>query len=256
MKESLKPFNRQGATLFQFLEITALSRRPGVRHGFSIRGPEGSVVTGDRAGILFLKQVHGREVITVAQAGPGLHPPGIERDRGIDGDGMITGLAGVLLGVRVADCLPAVFLAPEKGVVGVAHAGWRSTRLRIVQRLVEIGGEGFNTKPEDFWVGLGPAIGPCCYPVGEEVRELYAAEFPDSDKFFPRAADGSLRLDLRKANISQLRAAGVPGEQILELPFCTSCRNDLFYSARRNGRGSGRQVAFVGLEAVAKAEVL
>ena len=256
MKESLKPFSRQGETLFQYLEIPALSRCPGVRHGFSVRGPEGSVVTGDRAGILFLKQVHGREVVTVERTGPGLHPPGIERDRGIEGDGMITGSAGVLLGVRVADCLPAVFFAPGKGIVGVAHAGWRSTRLRIVQHLVEIGEEGFNAKPEDFWIGLGPSIGPCCYPVGEEVRDLYAAEFPDSEKFFSRAPDGSLRLDLRKANISQLRAAGVPGEQILELALCTSCRNDLFHSARRNGRGSGRQVAFVGLEAVAKAEVL
>jgi len=95
-------------------------------------------------------------------------------------------------------------------------------------------------------VGLGPAIGPCCYPVGPEVREAFRVDFSDADDYINLASDGSLRLDLVQANQSQLRAAGVPADQIFAISLCTFCRDDHFYSARREGGKGGRQVAFVG----------
>ena len=222
-----------------------------------MRASEKFTLTGDRTGILFLKQVHGNQIVEVTREGDALLPSGIEQDRAIEGDGMITTVPDVLIGVRVADCLPVVFLSPGKGIAGIVHAGWRSTCARIAQRFLEVGMRNCQAKPEDFWVGLGPAIGPCCYPVGEEVRDRFASEFSDWEEYFSVHPDGTLRLNLRNANVLQLRAAGIPPDQIADLPLCTSCRSDLFHSARRDGKGGGRQVAFAGLGgAVAKERVL
>jgi len=229
-----------------FFILTGLSRFPGFVHGFTRKVQDAGKLRVEGETPVFLKQVHGHQIITVEKTRAGLLPEGITEDKRIPADGMITDAAGVILAIRVADCLPVVLLAPEKGVVGIAHAGWRGTRARIVPNLIAAGKERYRLEPEDLWVGLGPAIGPCCYRVGPDVQEAFRVDFSDADDYINLASDGSLRLDLVKANQSQLRVAGVPADQIFTISLCTFCRDDHFYSARREGGKGGRQAAFVG----------
>jgi hypothetical protein len=242
------PENFPGAELSPagFFILPGLSRFPGFVHGFTRKVPDAGKLRVRGKTPILLKQVHGNRVIAVEMKSAGLSPEGITKDKRVSGDGLITDVPGVILAIRVADCLPVIFLAPEKGVVGVAHAGWRGTRARIVEKLIALGRQRYRLAPEDLWVGLGPAIGPCCYPVGPEVREAFRVDFSDADDYINLASDGSLRLDLVQANQSQLRAAGVPADQIFAISLCTFCRDDHFYSARREGGIGGRQVAFVG----------
>jgi len=56
-------------------------------------------------------------------------------------------------------------------------------------------------------------------------------------------------LDLRKANRSQLEAAGVPAANIFVSDLCTGCQRDLLFSYRKEGPQSGRMMAVIGIRA-------
>jgi copper oxidase (laccase) domain-containing protein len=56
-----------------------------------------------------------------------------------------------------------------------------------------------------------------------------------------------VRLDLRKANRSQLLAAGLRAKNIFVSDLCTACRPDLLFSYRKQGPHSGRLLSVVGI---------
>ena len=97
--------------------------------------------------------------------------------------------------------------------------------------------------PEDVVAALGPAIGACCYEVGDEVREAFG---PQGAAFFRPGPNGRPHLDIRAANVKQLLDAGVSPGRIHHVADCTFCRADVYHSFRREGRGAGRMVNFVG----------
>jgi copper oxidase (laccase) domain-containing protein len=88
----------------------------------------------------WVTQVHGSRVELVAPEPAGEYAETLEaeiRDRFTGqtaADGMVTGVAGVLLTIRVADCVP-VLLASQNGIVAAVHAGWRG----VVSGIVEMG---------------------------------------------------------------------------------------------------------------------
>ena len=125
--------------------------------------------------------------------------------------------------VLVADCLP-VALAGD-GAVAMVHCGWRGLAGGIIERAAGRLGDGGPLS-----AAVGPGIGPCCYEVGDEVRAALGGH--------PGAAKGRA-LDLRAVADAQLRAAGV--ERIEHVDLCTSCRDDLFFSHRRDRGVTGRQ---------------
>lgn len=136
-------------------------------------------------------------------------------------DGHTTGERGIGLLVQVADCLPLALAAP--GRVAMLHCGWRGLAGGIVERALA----RFETPPA---AAVGPGIGGCCFEVGPEVL----AAFADVED----AADGRM-LDLRRVAERRLRAGGV--EVVEHVDLCTSCRDDLFFSHRRDGGITGRQ---------------
>jgi YfiH family protein len=145
-------------------------------------------------------------------------------------DGHITRNPGLGLLVLVADCLP-VALAGNRAVA-MLHCGWRGLAAGILDRAVEL----LGGPPEA--AAVGPGIGRCCYEVGDEVLEAFAGH--------PGATDGRM-LDLRAIAEAQLRAAGVPHAEHVDL--CTSCNPDLFFSHRRDDGVTGRQGGLAWLTA-------
>lgn len=222
--------------------VGALADVPGLVHGFEQRlGPAGWEERGaarERVGaalaghgrLHLLKQVHG----TVVRAAPWEGRP--------EGDAAVADRPGLLLGIETADCLPVLLVDPGRGVVAAAHAGWRGTAAGVVGQavgaLVERG-----SRPQDIVAALGPGIGACCYEVGPE---LVAAFGPGGEAFFRPGPKGRPHLDVRAANAAQLAALGVPEGAIHHVPDCTYCRADLYHSYRREGRGAGRMISYVG----------
>jgi hypothetical protein len=192
-------------------------------------------------GWALLSQVHGARVERIGAGGAFCH----HRRNHPEADAMATDRPGLVLGVLTADCLPVVLAVPESGAIAIAHAGWRGTLEGVVpaavRELCALAGAG----PTNVVAALGPAIGDCCYSVGDEVREAFRGRWGAAltRGIFTRA-DG-WRLDLQAANLRQLREAGVPARAVTAVPLCTSCRRELFFSYRRDGRRSGRMLNFV-----------
>lgn len=212
----------------------------GVRHAFTTRH-HGRAITeaaaspalralgaGDE-GVRWARQVHGTTCL-VADA----RPPGEVGEA----DALITTRPGVPLAVFTADCLAVVLAEPERGVLAVAHAGWRGTVAGILGRLVRTLIERYAVRPERLRAAIGPSIGPCCYEVDEPVVGPLQAAFPGDCRRWVAAAGapGKWWLDLWRANTDQLVAAGVPAGAIANPRLCTACRRDLFFSYRKEGR--------------------
>ena len=182
----------------------------------------------DPAWMVTPRQVHGAEVRTVT--GPG--DPGAC-------DGLVTDLAGVLLGVVVADCAPVVLVDANAGVVAVCHAGWRGLVAGVVEatlsRAVALG-----TDPARAWAWVGPCIGPDAFEIGEEV----AARL---DPRSLRRVPGRPRplFDVPGAVAARLRAAGIGGSRIERSGVGTTADPRAF-SHRRDGSRTGRMLGFVG----------
>jgi YfiH family protein len=147
--------------------------------------------------------------------------------RGAPGDGLWTDEPGIPMLALGADCA-LVAMARTNGAepaLAVLHAGWRGLLDGIVDSAAKILGPGFAAV-------VGPAIGPCCYEVGEEVASPYRARFGDEI-----VDEGNL--DLWTA---AEQAALEAGASIVDrLDLCTRCRADLFFSERRTGRPRGTQ---------------
>lgn len=165
-----------------------------------------------------------------------------------EADALVTDDPGLLLAIRTADCLPILIADPERRAVAAIHAGWRGTLAGVTEAAVAEMVRGFGSKPANLVAALGPSIRPCCYEVGPEVEEAFHQRSPENDKFFLRPSPGArARLDLVAAAEAALRRSGVPPSQIHTSDFCTASRTDLFFSHRKEGAGTGRMMAVIGI---------
>jgi len=164
-----------------------------------------------------------------------------------DTDGMLTADTGVPLVTFYADCVP-IFLADETlGLVGLTHAGWKGTVLRIAAAAVARMGTEYGSKVSDIKAVIGPSIGPCCYQVGQPVISRFRACFPNrTDILVPQNREHTL-LDLWSANRLVLQEAGLKRENIYTTGLCTCCHEALFFSYRRDKGKTGRMAAFIML---------
>lgn len=151
-------------------------------------------------------------------------------------DALITGRPGLPLWLTVADCVP-VFLAAGNWI-GLAHCGWRGTAEGAARNMARALAAASGIPAADAWGWIGPGIGACCYPVGEEV----AARFTEDHL---HRQNGRIHLDLVGAIAADLQGAGLRAERILRTSICTACHPEIFFSYRRDGARSGRMAAVI-----------
>ena len=164
-------------------------------------------------------------------------------------DGLITTERGLFLMMSFGDCVPLLFYDPTSGAFSLTHAGWTGVVARMGERVVQAMEREFGCKSQDLMVGIGPAIGPCCYQVGQNVIDLARAAFPGRDELLVRQPDGSMHFDLWEGNRRALLEAGVRPDNIELAGLCTFCHNELFFSHRAQKGQSGRFAAIIGLKA-------
>ena len=211
-----------------------------------------------------MKQVHSSVIHVIRERSSASAKP-------LVGDGMITNLPGMMLAVQVADCVPVLMVDTKLKVIGAFHAGWRGTVDRIVEKGVGMMRMEYGSKPKDIHAAIGPAIGGCCYAVGDEVVNAFRSQFAYADKLFHEVFDDDpvkkkypllfltarapghgdtgpqTHLDLFEANRHQLLAAGVPAKNIWVSGLCTSCDTTRFFSHRKEHGFTGRQMAAIGI---------
>jgi YfiH family protein len=232
----------EGIELLQSIPLLA----EGVPHGFTLRtggfGARGNGETdpGRLARALGftriggMHQVHGNEVRVLEGGAPRC-------------DGLLTSEARTGAFVQSADCVPLLFWGPQAKAVAAVHAGWRGTLAGIAERAVLKLEEVYGAASGEIHVAIGPAIGVCCYEVGDEVIAAFAGTGRDLDRISRPGARGRRHLDLVEENRAQLISSGVSADRIYECRICTFCENDRFHSFRKEGSGVGRIYGVIGL---------
>ncbi len=194
-----------------------------------------------------LRQVHGTMIRSVLQADEAMHDAA---GRALyEGDGLLTAAPGVLLGIQTADCVPVILADVAQQVVAVLHAGWRGTAGSMAAMGVERMRAQHGSRVEDLVAAVGPAIGPCCYTVGEEVRAAFCGGFAYGSDLFAKE-----RLDLWEANRRQLVDAGIAADRIAVVGECTACARTTggarrYFSHRAEHGVTGRMMSVVGVRA-------
>ncbi|HUP01253.1 MAG TPA: polyphenol oxidase family protein [Gemmatimonadota bacterium] len=206
-------------------------------------------VAGRFDGVVGGEQVHGTRLFRAdGIAVPESHPrsgPFFLKVAGTDG--FLTATPGVLLTVGVADCVPAFLYAREPGAVALLHAGWRGVAASILSTALDALESAYGVRPSDCLAYWGPAIGGCCYPVGEEVVEaIHATSAGSRTERWLTGEAGRWRVDLRGALTAQAESCGVPVGATTASTLCTSCQEDVFHSYRRARGAGGRMLAYAG----------
>ena len=173
------------------------------------------------------RQVHSDNVLWMHEAG-----------RPEATDAVITDQPGLPVCVKTADCIPVLLYDTRQRIVAAAHAGWRGTVSRIVQKTVR---QMHPLDPKDLHSIIGPGISLQQFEVGDEVYEaFFAAGFPMERiaRRFPSSnGEGAWHIDLWDANRFLLQELGV--DDIFVEGTCTRTSED-FYSARRETINTGR----------------
>lgn len=178
----------------------------------------------DVSAIQWVQQVHGTRVF---HSGDTALIPAPEADALYGND---TSLA---LGILTADCLPVLFCSADGREIAAAHAGWRG----LLNGVLEATLASFQAPASAVSAWLGPAIGPCHFEVGEEVRAAFVASATPADSaataraFMPGSRPGKWLADLYALARVRLAARGIGS--IHGQPLCTVCQHERFYSYRK-----------------------
>jgi YfiH family protein len=226
-----------GAAL-RCLPLSAFAPHLFTTRQLALTGPDDNAELAAAVGarsVAMARQVHGRTVV-VLRAGDA--PPSVAPEA----DVFVSSSPDVAVAIRVADCVPLLMADRTRGVVAAVHAGWRGTAVRAAVAALDTLAREFGTKPADIVAAIGPNIGACCYEVGTELVDAFAAAGHERyliDRWFlaPAPPRGSrerpkLRLDVAGSNRDQLLLAGVPEEQIYSSGLCTAMHLDVLTSYR------------------------
>lgn len=185
----------------------------------------------------WVSQVHGGTVLQATEAG-----------WAGEADAMWSDVPGLGVIGRGADC-PLILVGGNRPdgspVWGFAHASWRSTVQGITAGLV-LAMTTAGADPTGLKAIICPSAGPCCYQVGDEVRQQALETLGPGAAWFFLENESRVCFDLWAANTAQLTAAGLAEKNIFNGRHCTICGGDLYPSYRRQGEEAGRFAAIIG----------
>lgn len=205
-----------------------------------------AALSADAERIVSVPQIHSGDVRRVDMRHSGM---GTSREASFSCDGYVTNCNSLPVAVKTADCVPILLEARgangEVIAVSAVHAGWRGTAERIaanaVRELVALG-----AKESEIYAAIGPAIDVCCYEVKEDfaisIREKLGQFYENN---FIAHRDGRLFADIKGMNRAILEEVGVPRENIDICELCTCCKEELFYSHRRQNGVRGTQMSLI-----------
>jgi YfiH family protein len=194
--------------------------------------------------LCLVRQVHGAGVFRVTA---GTTPEALAQ---AEVDALCTDLPGVAVGIFTADCVPLLVGDPVTGAVAAIHAGWRGVVAGVAPATLAAMAEAHGGRMSDLRVALGPAIGPCCFEVGPEVVAAFDAQIPEARAAGAiadgRSGGGKPHIDLKRALLAQLQAAGISPAHIDAGAECTMCDPaGRFYSYRRDNTRTGQHLSLI-----------
>ncbi|MGH6828624.1 MAG: peptidoglycan editing factor PgeF [Rhizomicrobium sp.] len=168
-----------------------------------------------------------------------------------EGDGLVTTLPGILLGILTADCAPVLLADAERGVIGAAHAGWKGALGGGLEATIAVM-EKAGARSAKIATAIGPAIGQADYEVGQDLRDRFGAQ---GAAFFTPARPKHFHFDLPRYVAYRLKEAGIGS--VTALGLCTYPVANRFFSYRRavhlGEPDYGRQLSAIALTGLGNA---
>ena len=186
---------------------------------------------------------HGANVLRLAHEHRGR---GFYKDPLPPCDGIITDDPTVTLVTSHADCGAYFFYDPVHRAIGMAHAGWKGTLLRIGAEMARRMAEEFDTDPSDIIAATGPCICRDCFEVDADLGEKFQSEFGYPGISRP-GRQGKAYVDLELAAAVQFVEAGIRPESITLMNACTYENRRHFFSHRRDKGITGSMAAYIKL---------
>lgn len=182
------------------------------------------------------KQVHGTNVV-IAHSNEEIYE---------NCDGIVLSEPSSACFLNFADCIPLILYDKKLDIGAVLHAGWRGTVANIasvgVRKLVSLG-----TSPKNISAVIGPGIGKCCFETGIDVAEKTLEVLAGNSDFIDfKDKNVKFCIDLKKVNEILLRKEGVTDIDVSD--YCTSCKNGVFFSYRRENKNTARHSAVLRLK--------
>ena len=179
---------------------------------------------------VWLKQVHGTATVDAGFL-PNLP----------EADATFSRQSGRVCAVMTADCLPVLFCDRAGTVVAAAHAGWRGLLAGVLEETIL----KMAVPPADVLAWLGPAIGPDCFEVGDEVRAAFVQSSGLAGLAFRPHGKGKWLADIYMLARQRLLSAGV--KAISGGDLCTVSDPERFFSYRRDGV-TGRMASLIWID--------
>lgn len=174
---------------------------------------------------VWLEQVHGNRIVYAQKS-----------RQAQQADASYTDQAGVVCAVLTADCLPLLVCSSDGQQIAAIHAGWRGLLAGIISSTVAVFAN------HDLIIWLGPAIGPSCFEVGEEVLSAFQTKSPNYATAFKKQHGGKYLADIYQ--LARLELSGLGIDKIYGGGFCTVSDHNRFYSFRRDQQ-TGRMATLI-----------
>tara|TARA_B100000579_G_scaffold431419_1_gene446429 strand:+ start:579 stop:1331 length:753 start_codon:yes stop_codon:yes gene_type:complete len=164
------------------------------------------------------------------------------------GDGLITNVRNLPLGILTADCAPILILDIKKKIIAAVHSGWKGAYknivIKILKRLIKLG-----SQKKDIIAVIGPCIGQKNYEVGKEFKDKFIKKNKKNLIFF-KIKKRKIYFDLSKFIFDQLISFGILKIDVINRN--TFDKKNNFFSARRslkrNEPDYGRNISVIMLK--------
>ncbi len=154
-------------------------------------------------------------------------------------DASYTNEPDVVCAVMTADCLPLLVCSTDGTQIAAIHAGWRGLLAGVISNTL------VAMQQQDLLVWLGPAIGPDCFEVGVEVRDVFLEKSAGFNNAFKEQSNDKWLADIYQLARVELAALGIT--KVYGGKNCTVTEHERFYSYRRDTQ-TGRMATLIWRE--------
>ena len=161
------------------------------------------------------------------------------------GDGLITEIKGLAIGILTADCAPIIFFDSKKNIIGAAHAGWKGAYKKIAQKMIHYFKKK-GSKLNNLHAVIGPCISQNNYEIKEDFRKKFLNQNLVNKKYFKKVKK-KIYFDLKSYIFQQLKNSGLKNIEIIKKDTFYPKNN--FFSARRSLKNKindyGRNISII-----------
>lgn len=148
-----------------------------------------------------------------------------------EGDSILTNIPLQTIGLVVGDCFPVVLYDPDKKVVALVHAGWKSLAQDILALTIEQMHTLYQTEEHRLCTWIGPGICKDHYLQQHTPEQRSDVRWKT---MITKTKHGEYSVDLQQFIVDELNRLGVQSNQITEENRCTYQEKTRFFSHRRS----------------------